>query len=158
MLFFSGIFYLIGPFLLLIGWFILILFDRVQEKESVLSAWSLFILGLAFIVFGFALMSIKWNRYKFTMISGFLITLAFTLLTLYQCLVIFGYENEEKFLPYSAIYLCFNVLFLSIFLFFDNFDDFEDVLTLIKKYFKEDKNQVALDNRREDNFIDEVDG
>lgn len=138
MLFFSGLFYCIAPFLLLAGWFILILFDRVQEKESVISAWSLLVIGIAFIVFGFAVMSIKWNRFKFSIMSAILVALAFTLLTLYQCLVIFGYENEEKFLPYSAIYLCFNVLFLSLFLFFDNFDGYEDVLTLIKKYFKED--------------------
>jgi hypothetical protein len=91
-------------------------------------------------------MSIKWNRFKFTMICGALITLAFTLLTLYQCLVIFGYENEEKFLPYSAIFLCFNVLFVALFLFFDNFDGYEDVLTLIKRYFKD--GQAQLDNQR----------
>lgn len=156
MLFFSGIFYCIAPFFLLLGWFILILFDRVQEEQSVISAWSLLIIGVAFIIFGFAVMSIKWNRFVFTATSAILIVLAFTLLTLYQSLVIFGYENEEKFLPYSSIYLCFNVIFMALYLFFDNFEGFEDVETMIKKFFKEDKNAPPLDNKRQDNFLEEV--
>jgi len=105
------------------------------------------------VVFGFAVMSIKWNRFSLRASSAGLIIFAFVLLTLYQCLIIFGYENEEKFLPYSSIFLCFNVLFLALFLFFDNFNDYEDVMVLIKRHFKDGP---VLDNKREVNFMEEV--
>ena len=69
-------------------------------------------------------MALIWNRYYFSMTNGILSAVFVILLTLYQSLVIFGYENQEKFLPYSAIFLCFNVLFMSMIVFLDNYEDF----------------------------------
>ena len=133
MLFLSGLFYCIAPVLILIGWFVLILFDRIQEGQSTLPAVSLLIVSLSFGAFGLAFMSVKWNNYRMNTNSAILLTLGLILLTLYQVLVIFGYENNEKFLPYSAFFLFFNVLFMSFLVFMDNFEGFEDVLALVKK-------------------------
>lgn len=79
--------------------------------------------------------------------------LTILLLTTYQCVIIFGYDDNEKFLPYSAIFLVFNVLFMTLVLFLDNFEDFEDVKDLIKKYFG---NGSQLNRKREDNMADEI--
>ena len=137
MLLLSGVYYCIAPILLLIGWFVLILLDRAQENESTLSAWSLLIVGVSFVTIGFGVMSIKWNKYRLTLGGIALFIVSFLLLTLYQCLIIFGYDDNEKFLPYSALFLSFNVVFMSIFIFMDNFEGYEDVLTLIKKHFRD---------------------
>ena len=104
---------------------------------GILPAWSLLTVGIAFLAIGFGVMSVKWNKYRLTMGGFALSILSFALLTLYQCLIIFGYDNTDKFLPYSALCLSFNVVFMSLFIFMDNFQGYEDVLTLIKKFFTE---------------------
>lgn len=153
MLLVSGLYYCIAPFLVLLGWFILIYFDRVQEGASPISAWAVLIIGIAFIIFGFNVMIIIWNRYHFTMKNVALTGLTIVLLTTYQCLIIFGYDDNEKFLPYSALFLVFNVLFMSFILFLDNFEDFEDVADLINRYFVDGP---PLDRKREVNMSEEI--
>lgn len=124
MLLLSGIYYIVAPFLVLIGWFILIIFDRAQENESTIPAWATLTVGIAFIVFGFNIMMLIWNRYYFSLTNAILSAVFVVLLTFYQSLVIFGYSDQEKFLPYSAIFLCFNVLFMAMIVFLDNYEDF----------------------------------
>ena len=153
MLLLSGLYYCLAPFLVLVGWFILIYFDRVQENESAIPAWATLTVGLAYIVFGFDVMTLVWNRYHFSVANAILTAVAVTLLTLYQSLVIFGYPDQEKFLPYSAIFLCFNVLFMTMIVYLDNYEDFEDVLDLLKRYFKPGQ---ALDRGREDDMMKEI--
>lgn len=153
MLLLSGLYYCVAPFLVLLGWFILIYFDRVQEDHSPISAWATLIIGIAFIVFGFDAMTLVWNRYHFSIMNGILTGVGILLLTLYQCLVIFGYQDSEKFLPYSAIFLCFNVLFMSMIVFLDNYQDFDDVLDQIKKFFKPGQ---PIDRNREDDMVREI--
>lgn len=59
-------------------------------------------------------------------------------------------------MPYSAIFLCFNVFFMALYLFFDNFEVFEDVETMIKKFFKDDQKEQSLDNKVEEALFEEV--
>jgi len=147
------VYYCIAPILVLIGWFDLIYFVRVQEDESPIPAWATLIVGLAYLVFGFDVMTLIWNRYHFSLANAILTAVAVVLLTLYQSLVIFGYDDQEKFLPYSAIFLCFNVLFMTAIVYLDNYEDFEDVLDLLKKYFKPGQ---AMDRNREDDMVKEI--
>lgn len=41
----------------------------------------------------------------------------------YQFLVVFGYESQEKFLPYSAVFLNLNLIILSFLVFFHMYED-----------------------------------
>ena len=91
MLLLSGYYYCIAPFLVLFGWFTLIYYDRVLENHSSIPAWATLIVGIAFMVFGFDMMMLVWNRYHFSITNAILTAIGVLLLTLYQCLVIFGY-------------------------------------------------------------------
>jgi hypothetical protein len=155
MLLFSSIYYCAAPFLLLIGWFALIIHDRVKEEASLIPAFAILILGAAFIVFGFNLMLMLWNKYQVSLVNSILTLAAFLLLTTYQCLVVFGYSGDEKFLPYSAIFLNFNAMCMAALVFLDKFEDSKDAFALLQAYFKQGP---ELDNRREVNMQEEVDG
>jgi hypothetical protein len=83
MLLLSGLYYCIAPFLVLLGWFVLIYFDRVQEDQSSIPAWATLIIRIAFVVFGFDAMMLIWNRYHFSMSNVILTVIGIILLTLY---------------------------------------------------------------------------
>lgn len=45
---------------------------------------------------------------------------------------------------------------MALYLFFDNFEVFEDVETMIKKFFKDDQKEQSLDNKVEEALFEEV--
>lgn len=154
MLLFSSIYYCCAPILILIGWFALIIHDRIKEEQNIIPAFAILILGTAFILFGFNLMIMVWNKYQVSIVNSILTLTSFLLLTTYQCLIVFGYNNDEKFLPYSAIFLNFNVMCMAVLVFLDKFDDSKDAFGLLKAYFGSGE---KLDRKREVNMKEEVD-
>jgi len=154
MLQFSAYFYITAPFLILIGWFLLLAWDEYKEGASAIPAFCTLIIGISFIVFALNIMFIIWNKYQFNVLNVILQTVAIFLLTLYQCIVIFGYKNQEKFLPYSAIFLNFNVMFLALAVFIDKYDGAKDILSLMVKCFP--MGQKVFDRNRDNNIQEEV--
>lgn len=131
----SAYMYVILPFLLLIGWFFLIYWDLTQEKKSVFPALCLLCLGLAFLLFGFVVMRIRWTNFRFKTINIVGLVIGTLLLTVYQGLMIFGYDHEEVFFPYSAFFLNFNSIFLAVLVFMSKYSENTSMLTILQKYF-----------------------
>ena len=131
----SSAYYIIAPYLLLLGWFILILFDLSQEGQPILPAIALLLLGIAFILFGFNVMKIVWGKFQFTSTNVYLVLLVVILVTVYQALMIFGYEYWDMFIAYSAFFLNLNAMVMAVVVFLDRYEDTKDLMTEMKKYF-----------------------
>jgi hypothetical protein len=70
-------------------------------------------------------------------------------------LVIFGYDEDPKFLPYSSFFLIFNFIVLSIIVFFDRYSDIKDISYIMEKNFP--KTGIAIDRKRENILSEEID-
>jgi len=101
-------------------------------------------------------MRIRWNNFRFKRVNFIAQLLALFLITLYQCLIIFGYETDahDKFFPYSALFLHFNMLCLTFLIFFSKYDEEKDVLNLMRKFFP--RSGEHLDRRRENDIVEEI--
>jgi hypothetical protein len=128
-------FYLVMPFLVLLGWFLLLTYDKVQEKKSLWGPLCVLVAGLAFLMFGYNALRIKWTNYRPKMINVVLLLICVLLITAYQCFIIFGYESVEKFFPYSALFLNINVTLISVLVYFSKYQDVQDVGYIVKKFF-----------------------
>ena len=116
-------FYLIMPFLTLIGWTLLLLYDKIQEDKPKWAPLCVFLMGTAFIVAGYNAMRIKWTNFRAKRINIICLIICLLLIFGYQCIIIFGYESDEKFFPYSALFLNINVTLLSVLVYFSKYKD-----------------------------------
>ena len=129
------IFYMAMPFLTLLGWVILVLYDDIQEDNSVASAICIGVLGIATMLFGYNVLRVKWSNYRFKKINLIAFFIVILLVTVYQFLIAFAYADTEKFFPYSAIFLNVNVILLSILIFVSKYKDFKGTADLVSKFF-----------------------
>lgn len=110
--------------------------------------------GLCFLLFGFNACRIKWTNFRVKLINVICIVTCIALLTVYQALIIFGYDNEEKFLPYSAFFLNLNVIVLSLLVYFSKYQDAQDIGYIVKKFFP--LSGTEPDRHRDVNLLDEI--
>ena len=113
-------------------------------------------MGIGFIAFGFNSLRLKWMNYRVKKINLFMIILCITLLTVYQCLVIYGisFDHQEKFFPYSALFLNFNVTLLGALIYFSKYKGVKDVSFVLEKFFP--KTGKALDRTRDIDLMEEI--
>ena len=111
-------------------------------------------MGLSFLAFGFSILKVKWNNYRFKIVNIVTMILSILLISLYQFIIIFTQEHEEKFFPYSAFFLKFNVLCMSFLIFFSKYTGKEDMLNLLTTYFP--KRGIDMNRDREDDMQGEI--
>jgi hypothetical protein len=80
-------------------------------------------------------MGLRWTNYRFKILNVVGLVTAFVLICVYQILVIFGYETDQKFFPYSAFFLNFNSIALSALVFIQKYSDYQDLYSILIKYF-----------------------
>lgn len=146
--------YLALPAVTLLGWFILILFDTLRESRPLVPPFSILMLGVAFILLLWCFFLLSWNNYRFKMINVALALLVVLLLLAYQLTTIFGYDNKDKFLPYSAIMLNINVIVMCVLVFLAKGDKSKDQGTLLRQFFP--KLDIAIDPNREADLVEEA--
>jgi hypothetical protein len=114
------------------------------------------IVGIGFITFGYNALRLKWMNYRVKKINLAMILVCFLLLTLYQCLVIYGisFDHQEKFFPYSALFLNFNVTLLGALIYFSKYKGVKDVSFVLEKFFPETGKE--LDRDRDDELQEEL--
>ena len=111
------------PMLTLCAWSILVCYSNYQDKLPIWSGLCILFLGLAFLLAGYNIMRVKWSNYRFKVRNMVYLAAVFVLVTLYQVMVVFGYEHKEKFLPYSAIFLNINVTILAVTIFLSKYKE-----------------------------------
>lgn len=152
----ASYFYMIAPFLVLGIWVILLLFDLIKEDLSVAPAFATLLVGLAFIITGWNIMKVKWSNFRVKTLNMILTAVAFVLVSIYQGLIIFGDTSyKDKFFPYSAFFLNFNVSTVALLVFFDRFSNVKDVLEILMQFFPNEGE--PLDPDRDTDLIKEVD-
>jgi hypothetical protein len=148
-------FYLIMPFLTLLGWCMLLTFDKIKEDKSLWAPLCVFVVGVGFMLFGYNALRIKWTNFRAKPINIICLLVCIVLITGYQCIIIFGYEHEEKFFPYSALFLNINVTLVSVLVYFSKYKGVQDIGYIITKFFVPSGKE--LDRDRDVNLVDEID-
>jgi hypothetical protein len=147
---------MVMPFLTLLEWFLILFYDHVQDDKTIYGPICVLLLGLGFIVFGFNSLRMKWMNFRVKQINMVAIVLCFFLLTIYQCIVIFGisYDHQEKFFPYSALFLNFNVTLLGALIYFSKYKGVKDVSHVLNKFFP--VGGAELDKDRDEDLLEEL--
>jgi hypothetical protein len=153
-LWFASLFYVALPFMVLLAWTCLMFYSQAQEGGTMLSPICIFILGMAMICFCVGLLKIKWNNFRVKAVSITLISLALLFITLYQGLVVFGWEHTEAFFPTSAFFLNFNAIILSAVLYMEQQSSSGEVSTLLEAAFP--STLVEIDPDRDANMLEEI--
>ena len=82
-LFFATWFYIIMPFVVLLGWVLLMLYDRFQENKPLWGPFCILCAGLCFLLFGFNACRVKWTNFRVKVINVLAGVLCMALLTAY---------------------------------------------------------------------------
>ena len=77
-----ALFYLIMPIVVLILWVLLLVYDLHQEKESLIPAICVFLVGIAIIIFGYGVLKLKLSL-RFKTINLICLFVSYIFLTLY---------------------------------------------------------------------------
>ena len=146
-LWFASLFYIAMPFMTLFGWFVLLMYDKVQEEQDTYGPFCVLIVGVGFIAFGYNALRLKWMNYRVKKLNLIVIAICVLALTLYQGLVIFGIsmDHQEKFFPYSALFLNLNVTLLGALVYFSKYKGVKDISFVLEKFFPETGNQLDRD-------------
>jgi hypothetical protein len=132
------------------------MYDLAKEGLSVAPAFATLLVGLAFIITSLNLMKVKWNNFRVKPLNMILMLVAFVLVSVYQGMIIFGDTSyKDKFFPYSAFFLNFNVSCVAILVFFHRFSNVKDVLEILMQFFPNEGE--SLDPDRDTDLIKEVD-
>ena len=131
----ASLLYMVMPFACLIGWFALMLYDKIQEEKSLWAPFCILAVGSGTLLFGYNALRIKLTNYRVKMINMVCLLITLLLVTGYQCMVVFGYESVQKFFPYSALFLNMNVTLISILVYFSKYQGVQDVGYIIKMFF-----------------------
>ena len=147
-------FYIAAPVLVLFGWTVLLLYSNSQDGFPAWSGICVGILGTTFLLFGWNVLKVKWNNYRFKPKNLINIMICIILVTCYQFLVVFGYDHVDRFLPFSAVFLNLNVTILAIVIFLAKYKEQKGVNEIVKKFFPE--TAISLDRMRDDNMEEEI--
>lgn len=105
--------YLVMPIVALLGWFVLILFDLMQEKKPLFPAFAILMMSVSlwFILLGaFQLM---WRNFRLKVLAQASSSVVFLMIIGYQYMTVFGYEDKgDRFLPISILFLNLNALLI----------------------------------------------
>lgn len=147
------------PIIALVGWSCLVIFDRYKRGWKVWSGFCVLILGLALILAGYNILKVKWRHYRFKRINLVSFFVVLVLVSTYEFMVVFGYddfddESKEKFLPYSAIFLNFNVMILGVAIFLEKYKDVKGVNHIIRTHFP--IKNIVLNRDRDENLLEEI--
>ena len=112
------------------------------------------IVGIGFIIFGLNSLRMKWMNYRVKSFNTIALFTCFILMTLYQAIVIFYIDHEEKFFPFSALFLNFNAILLGVLIYFSKYSDVKDISHVLKKFFP--KTGVPLDRMRDVDLLTEL--
>lgn len=82
-LFFATWFYILMPFIVLLGWVLLMIYDRYQESKPLWGPFCILCAGLCFLLFGFNACRIKWTNFRVKVINVLAAMLCMALLTAY---------------------------------------------------------------------------
>jgi hypothetical protein len=119
-----------------------------------ISALCLFLLGLSFLCLGFNILLVKWNNWRVKFKNIIVMVVSAISITLYQILVLLGYENREKFLPYSAVFLNINVMLLSGLIFVVRYMDVKGVRYVLEQLFP--PSGKGVDRNRDTDMLQEI--
>lgn len=150
-MYFAMMAYLVMPIFILVMWSLLIIYDNSQEDVPVTAGLCILIVGLGVILFVTSILKVKWNNFRFKVSNMILMLSAFILITIYQILVVFGHVYEEKFFPYSALFLNFNVFILSMAIYLSKFDKNSDIKSIFDKAFP--PRNIKIDPQRENDLV-----
>ena len=153
-MYFAMMAYLVMPIFILVMWSLLIIYDNSQEDVPLTAGLCILIVGLGVILFVTSILKVKWNNFRFKVSNMILMLSAFILITIYQILVVFGHEYEEKFFPYSALFLNFNVFILALAIYLSKFDKDSDMKSIFDKAFP--PRNIQIDPRRENDLMEEI--
>ena len=148
-------YYMAMPFITLLGWTILVLYSNSQEEHEAWAGICILVLGLALNLLGYNFLKVKWSNYRFKLKNLYVLLVVLALVTAYQCMIVFGYEHKDKFLPYSALFLNLNVTLLAILAFLSKYKDQKGINDIVTKFFP--KSGKDLDRNRDDDMIGEID-
>ena len=76
-------YYMAMPFIALLGWTLLVLYNNSQEEHEAWAGICIFILGLALNLFGYNLLKVKWSNYRFKLKNLYALLVVFFLVTAY---------------------------------------------------------------------------
>jgi hypothetical protein len=138
----------------LFGWTALLLYSNAQDKLPAWSGICVGLLGTALILFGYNILQVKWNNYRFKARNLVNLLVCLFLVTSYEFLVVFGYNHIDRFLPFSAVFLNLNVSILAIIIFLAKYKEQKGVNDIVKKFFPE--SQITLNRMRDDNMEEEI--
>jgi hypothetical protein len=154
-LLFVNYYFLVMPTVTLLGWVALLVYDQLKDDGSVKGPLCVLLAGLGFLITGYNVLKIRWTNYRVKATNFALILVSVLCITLYQFVIIFGYEHEEKFFPYSALFLNFNVVLLGILLYLAKYTGTKDASHVIKKFFPETGD--VFDPERDADLFKELD-
>lgn len=151
--------YMVMPIVTLLVFFVVLLLDGLNPpkdtKATAIPAISVLLVGITILVFGLNVMKIKWANFRFKIINMIAMIISFVFIGIYQGLVIFGIDHEDKLLPYSAFFLNINVMLLTFLVFFGEFAEVKDITYLLVKFFPQ--GGAEIDRHREDDLMKEID-
>ena len=153
-LWFASLFYVALPFMVLVAWTCLMFYSQVQDKQTMLSPICIFLVGMSMICFCIGLLKIKWNNFRVKPVSITLLLVALLFITIYQGLVVFGWNHAEKFFPTSAFFLNFNAIILSVVLYLEQLNGSSEISSILADAFP--KSGVEIDPERDANLMEEI--
>lgn len=149
--------YLIMPLVALLGWFVLILFDLIQEKKPLIPAFAILMMGFAlwFILLGS--FQLTWRNFRLKRLATFSSVIVILLVIGYQYLTVFGYEEKgDRFLPFSVLFLNLNALMIGPIIFIQSFEGKDaDIMKLFLEFFPKYED-VQIDPDRDSDITNEI--
>jgi hypothetical protein len=134
----STYFYLGLPFISLVGWNGLLLWDYLFEKGvALLPIISTICVTVAVFFGAWAIMIMVWDNYQMNLKTGIFGLLCAALFTTYQGIQMFGYEIKEVFLPYTAFFFFINYQFVCAGTFLWVYEKAPTVFKIVNKFFPE---------------------
>lgn len=131
-------FYLGLPFIALVGWNGLLIWDYFFEKGvEILPIISTVCVTVAVFFGAWAIMIMVWDNYQMNTKTAILGFLCIALFTSYQGIQIFGYPLDEVFLPYTAFFFYVNYQFVQFGVFLWVYEKAPTVHKIVNKFFPE---------------------
>jgi hypothetical protein len=146
--------YAVLPVLALLGWWCLMLYDQAREKELTFPSWLILILGICYLGTLYNVFKMIWSNYRFKNINIILGVVFLVGTIIYQCISIFGYPVNDKFLPYSVFFLNTNLIVLTIPIVIQRFEGAKDIRHMLEEAFQ--ISQEEIDPNRDNDMAAEI--
>jgi hypothetical protein len=128
--------YCVMPILALLGWWCLMLYDQAREKEVTFPSWIILILGICYLCTLYSVFKMIWANFRFKNINIIMFAVFLVGTIAYQCISIFGYQVDDKFLPYSVFFLNTNLIVSSAVILLQRFETAKDIRALLEEAFQ----------------------